>query len=335
MIENFYNVSQVILDDLSTKVQKLGGSEFLSFGNQNHYPNEIFDLFKSVSSLRTLIEGSSILSSSIFSSPVSLDFNKLFQYLYLHGQCPILIRQSRDGHQFFLTPLDPRFVRCNADASLFAYSETDGFKKRVEYPAYSASSQGSSILFLRLNDLQYPYSLPIWSSASREVQILSRVSQYHNAQLENGFNASALINFNNGIPSTEDKSEIERLVQSKFGGSSNAGRILLSFNNSKEEEASITPFSVEDTSSRYMDLVKSCKEALYSAFRASSQLFGAPDGSETALTENEYSWKLSLFIRFTIAPIANIVFNALAPFGVTMKDPSTIVESIKTSAENE
>lgn len=334
MVESFYNISSCAIEEISSRTSRLGGSKFVSFGSSNRYPQELFGLFKSVPSLRTLIEGSALISSSLFSCPegIDIDFNSLFTYLYTYAQVPILIRQSNDGKKFFLTPIDPRFVRTTDDLSSFAYSETDSFKKRIEYPAYPTDS-GSSIIYIKLNDLEHPYALPIWSSALREVQMLSNIALYHHSSLTNGFTGSYLINFNSGTPSSEDKEEIERLVQAKFGGASNAGRILLSFNNSKEEEASVQSLNTEDTSSRYMDLVRSCKEALYSSFRASSQLFGSPDGSETALTENEYAWKLSLFVKFTVVPIIETVYNKLKQFGITYSDPMSIVEQVKQKSE--
>lgn len=333
MKEYFYNISGAPIEEISSKVRPIGGSQFLGFGENNKYPSELFNLFKSVPTLRTLVEGSALVSSSLFSGDLELDWNKLFFYLYLYGQCPILVRQSRDLRSMFLTPIDPRFVRSNEDGSMFAYSESDGFRKRVEYPKYTGTESGTSIIMIRLNDFEHPYALPIWSSALKEVSILGKVSAYHNSSLDNGFSGSYLISFNNGTPSDEDKAEIERLVQDKFGGANNAGRIMLSFSDSKETEPTVQSLNTEDTSTRYGDLVRSCKEALFTSFRASSQLFGAPDGSETALTATEYAYKMSLFVKFTVEPITKVVFNELKKFGVVREDPMSLVEDVKTAEE--
>lgn len=333
MKECFYNISGAPIEEINSKVRPIGGSQFLGFGENNKYPSELFNLFKSVPTLRTLVEGSALLSSSLFSGELNIDWNALFFYLYLYGQCPILVRQSRDGRDFFLTPIDPRYVRSNEDGSMFAYSETEGFRKRIEYPKYTGAESGTSILMVKLNDFEHPYALPVWSSALKEVQILSKVSAYHNASLENGFSGSYLINFNNGEPSPEDKEEIERMVNQKFAGANNAGRIMLSFNEGAESAATVQSLNTEDTSTRYMDLVRSCKESLFTSFRASSQLFGAPDGSETALTATEYAYKMSLFVKFTVEPITKIVYKSLKMFGVNREDPMVLVEDVKTAEE--
>lgn len=328
MKELFYNVDTMPIQTPSALVGKLGATEYLSFGNDNKYLTHLRDLYLNVPVLRSLVEGSALLSASLFTAMNTLDFDKLFRYLYLYGACPMLVRRSFDGKSYHLTPIDTRFVRTNEDSTKYAYSEQESFRKKIEYPAYSPNVEGSSILMVNLNDLAYPYSMPMWSSALKEAQILSKVSEYHNAALDNGFVGSYLINFNNGVPSTEDKEEIERMVNNKFSGSQNAGRVMVSFNESKESEATLQSLSTEDTSARYGDLVRACKEALYTSFRASSQLFGAPDGSETALTQSEYTYKLSLFVKFMLEPITKRVYKDLSQFGVTMSSPMDIVDSV-------
>lgn len=335
MKELFYNIDTVALQAPSSQVVKLGATEFLSFGNDNKYLTHLRDLFLNVPVLRTLVEGSALLSAGLFEYQGVFDFEKMFRYLYLYGSCPILVRRSRDKKSYHLTAIDPRYVRTNEDSSKYAYSEQESFRKKIEYPAYSPMVEGSSILMVNLNDLAYPYSMPLWSSALKEVQILSKVSEYHNASLENGFTGSYLINFNNGTPSPEDKEQIERLINSKFSGTQNAGRVMVAFNDSKDSEATLQSLSTEDTSTRYGDLVRACKEALYTSFRGSSQLFGAPDGSETALNATEFSYKLTLFTKFTIAPIARRVYKTLAMFGVSMGDPMSIIDSVVEHSEGE
>lgn len=333
--EFFYNVTSNVLEVPTSEVKKLGATEFLTLGYDNKFLRQIEGLFKNVSVLRSLVEGSALLSSGLFQTPdgMSLDMGEVMTNVFLYGWCPILVRQSFDKKKFHLTPLDPRFVRTNEDKSKFAYSEQEGFRNKIEYPAFGIGVDGSSILYIGVNDLEHPYSLPIWSSALKEVSILKKVADYHNNSMDNGFMGTYIINMNNGMPSPEDKAEIERLVNKKFCGSDNAGRVLISFNDGKDNEASLQSLSTEDTSNRYGDLIRSCKEALFTSFRASSQLFGCPDGSETALTATEYSYKLSLFIQFCLSPICRKVQGKLSDFGVVLKDPMGLVRSLVSNSE--
>lgn len=325
MQERFYNIvarpDEPIVD---SSVRKLGGSEFLTLGSRNDFPQYLYNLVKSVPTLRSLVEGSALISSSAFSSASSLmskrSYTDLFNFLYIHGWCPLFIRQSFDKKSFFITPLDPRFVRMNEDRSKFAYSELPGFKNKKEYPAFSPDIDGSSILYLSINDLESPYALPLWSSALKSVDILSKVAEFHSNSMYNQFSASALINFNNGLPSAEDKAEIERLVNAKFAGAENASRIMISFNDSKDNAAEVQTLSSEDVSTRYHDLVDSCKSELFTSFRATSSLFGMPDGASNSLAAVDYKHQFELFKAFTLVPICDTIEDILSPFGVVFDE---------------
>lgn len=327
MIECFYNISSIPESSvIDSHGSHLGASDFITLGSRNDYPTYLFSLIKSVPTLRSLIEGSALISSSSFSSDIisKSSFINLFNFLYIYGWCPVLVRRSRALKSFFLTPLDPRFVRTTDDRSQFCYSELPGFKKRITYPSYSPEVEGSSILYISINDLESPYALPLWSSALSSVDILSKVSEYHQTALYNGFVASALVNFNNGKPSTEDKEAIERMVNAKFAGASNAQRIMVSFNDDKDHQADIQTFSTEDVSSRYHDLVDSCKSELFTSFRVTPSIFGLPSGSANALSAIEYKNQFTLFKSFTLEPICECVAEALKTFGVVY-NPSDLL----------
>ena len=51
-----------------------------------------------------------------------------------------------------------------------------------------------------------------------------------------------LINFNNVIPTEEERELIERRIIDKFSGTSNSGKFILAFNDNKEMQATIEPF---------------------------------------------------------------------------------------------
>ena len=59
-----------------------------------------------------------------------------------------------------------------------------------------------------------------------------------------------LISFNNGIPN-EERELIEQRIYEKYSGSSNAGKFILSFNDSKDNEASIEAVQLSDAHQQY------------------------------------------------------------------------------------
>lgn len=330
----FLNINSPAVEIPDCTSRRLGGTKFFTAGSDNRYPNEIFKFFNEVSTLRSVVEGSSLLTSSIFKHD-GIDFYQVFMSMYLYGQCPLLVRRSVDHKSLFFDVLDFRYVRTDAHGESFAYSTTQGFRNFKVYPAYTPGvDEDASILMIKLNNLADPYALPLWSSSMKEVKMLSSISDYHSASLANSFNPSMMVTVFN-VVSDEKKPAFEKEMDGKFGGAKNTGKLMVSWAKDKEHAPIVTPLSSEDVSGRYHDLLNSCNQALFTSFHASPALFGMPDESATALTATEFSWRFSLFIKFTVSPIAKIVFNQLKVFGVVMEDPISLINTMRIVSEGE
>ena len=94
-----------------------------------------------------------------------------------------------------------------------------------------------------------------------------------------------LINFNNGTPSKEIRDEIERSIYEKFSGTSNAGKFILAFNDSKELSATIEPVILNDAHQQYQFLSdEAMKKVMVSHRIVSPMLVGIKD--QTGLGNN-------------------------------------------------
>ena len=137
------------------------------------------------------------------------------------------------------------------------------------------------------------------------------VDEYHLNSVRNGFVASAIVNFNNGVPSDEVKEEVEESFTEKFTGTgTNAGRILFSWNPNKESATTIEYPKVEDFGEKYKALEKASRQRIFTAFRANPNLFGIPTDS-LGFSSEEYESAFRLFNRTTIQPAQRLVVEAL------------------------
>jgi hypothetical protein len=80
------------------------------------------------------------------------------------------------------------------------------------------------------------------------------VSNYHINNIKNGLQPSLLINFNNGVPNEETQELISQRIAEKFGGSSNSGKFILTFNEDSESKADVTPIHLPDAHAQYQFL---------------------------------------------------------------------------------
>ena len=120
---------------------------------------------------------------------------------------------------------------------------------------------------------------------------------------------SYVINFNNGAPTQEMKREIERDVNEKFAGKSNAGRIMLSWNDSKDVEPTVQRLEQDDFGQRYKSLAGHCRQQIFTAFRANPNLFGIPT-ENLGFSEEEYDSAFRLYNRTAVRPVQRVICEA-------------------------
>lgn len=114
--------------------------------------------------------------------------------------------------------------------------------------------------------------------------------------------SNLIINFNNGQPNDEQKKEIERGINEKFSGHQNAGRILISYNDSDDNKTTIERLNDDNFDEKYSALAERSRQQIFTAFRATPNLFGDPSAS-TGFNEQEYESSFKLYNRTVVRPI--------------------------------
>jgi hypothetical protein len=127
-----------------------------------------------------------------------------------------------------------------------------------------------------------------------------------------------LINFNNGTPTEDEQRDIERNIQNKFGGTSNAGRFILSFNDSNNYGATITPVQLSDAHNQYQFLSdESMRKIMVSHRVISPMLLGIKDNSGFGNNADELQTATILMQNTVIKPFQNLLikdFNKILAF---------------------
>ena len=151
---------------------------------------------------------------------------------------------------------------------------------------------------------------PPFAAASKDCEIEKNVTDFHFNALENGFNSSMIINFNNGIPEDPIKEQIEEDVTQKFSGHENGMRILLSWNPNKESATTFEVPKIEDFGERYKALSTHARQQIFSSFRAVPALFGIMTET-TGFSQQEFEQAFTLYNRTVIRPAQRAIAEAL------------------------
>ena len=75
------------------------------------------------------------------------------------------------------------------------------------------------------------YHTPDYVASNNWALVDQRVAEFHLNNISNGFAGSFMISFANGIPSQEERLQIERSLTDKFCSETNAGKFVLTFSN--------------------------------------------------------------------------------------------------------
>lgn len=311
------------------QIEVEGVKDYVQWGKDNQYPEYLYGLFNDVSSLKTIIEGTAdyVCGNDVTCNIKGFDVEvntkgdtmrelvRLLARDYLiYGGFAIQVIRNKVGDIRELYYIDFRYLRSSKKNEVFWYSEEFGKKyvrsnKTVVYPKFVKENRDitSSILYVS-NEKSKTYPTPRYSGSIKACEIERNIDTYHLSSLENGFGGSYILNFLNGIPTDEMKAEIEKNVNEKFCGSSNAGRVLINFANGKDNATTLDKLDVEDFGAKYESLTKRSREQIFTAFRAQPILFGIMK-ENNGFSQDEYLQAFAIYNRTVVKNIAGTILD--------------------------
>lgn len=342
MAVRFAAINRIVEQNIIKPTEKVnkGSLDYVSWGDANNYPDYLDSLYDEVPTLKTCING---VVDYVCGNDVVCQF-PIFNGSRLnrketgeqvvkavaedqarYGGFAFQIIRSIDGSVAEVYAIPLNYLRTNKERDVFFYSEDWGKKnvrkdKALVYPAFDPTLEWSkldeearkrhisSVLFVS-NTSKHTYPSPVYSASVKACEIERRIDDYHLNALENNFAGNVAINFNNGVPEDEIKDEIEKMFSEKFTGSSNAGRVLFSWNDTKENAMTIDQISVEDFGEKYNSLEKRARQQIFTAFRANPNIFGIPTES-LGFSQEEYDSAFKLFNRTVVQPIQKDIAEA-------------------------
>lgn len=239
------------------------------------------------------------------------------------GQAAIQVIYTKDRSKIAQVEHIPvetlRAEKCNSKGEIEAYyyhsnwSEAKPNDKLKRIPAFGFSNQPIEILYIKPYRAGYKYYSPVdYQGGLQYAELEEEIANYHINNIQNGLSPSMLINFNNGTPDAEQRDAIERSIINKFSGSSNAGRFILAFNDSKELAATIEPVQLSDAHQQYQFLSdESMRKVMVSHRIVSPMLVGIKDTSGLGNNAEELQTASVLMDNTVIRPMQVTILDEL------------------------
>ena len=329
----FSSVDERIANTIPSN-KEIKSSSYTYWGDKNNFPKFLFDCYQSCPTLSTIINGftdyicGSKVTSTVQAKPNPTETWQEFlthisaDYV-LYGVTYIQVIRNLKGEVSELYWLDAQYVRSDDDNETFWYNKKFGesyvkSSSTLIYPKFKKDIvEPSSVIAIKTPLGKGVYGSPMWISGLKSVITEIAIDDFHMSEIDNNFAASAIINFNNGVPSEEDKDNIERMIKKKFTGSHNAGNFLLSFNSGKANATTIERLATDDFDKRYVALATKTQKQIFTAFGVSPVVFGI-ERETTGFSGEDYHEAFLIFNKTKIEPIQNRLIDAIDRiFGVS------------------
>lgn len=152
------------------------------------------------------------------------------------------------------------------------------------------------------------YPRPDYIGAMHYIEISEQIGMFHLNNIMNGFFPSIIAQFNNGQPDPEKAHAVVRDMERNLSGAKNAGKMVVLFNDDKDNAATFETFPLTDADKQYELVQNTAKEMIFVGHRVTSPLmFGIRDGSGLGNNANELTESLDMFMEKVIIPYRDMI----------------------------
>jgi len=187
--------------------------------------------------------------------------------------------------------------------------------KPYRVPAFNVNDRTSpnQILYTGLySPNMNSYYTADYISCNNWALIDSKVSEFHLNNISNGFTGSFMISFANGIPTAEERNQIERSLEDKFTSEKNAGKFVLTFSDDKTRVPEITSISPSDLDKQYLALQELLTSNILSGHRVTSKtLMGLDSANGFSSNADELNAASNFYLNTVIMPFQGQILKVL------------------------
>lgn len=158
------------------------------------------------------------------------------------------------------------------------------------------------------------FSDPDYLASLQAAELEEEISNFSINHIKSGLSFGYVINFNNGAAlSLKQRDEIERKVKKRLTGSSNAGSVIISFNDGKDNETNIESVVVNSAHKQWEFWSGESQKKLLTAHGVTSPLlFGLPSASGFGANAEELNVASLLLQDYQINPKQDVFIDELA-----------------------
>ena len=313
-------------------------NEWVNYGEDNNYFQFLIDRYSNsathsavVNNISRLIYGKGLSALDASKKPndyaqmltlfTANDLRRVIQDLYLLGQGAFQVHYDK-GHKSIIKvyhiPVQLlRPEKCDADGNIVGYYYSDNWEdvKKFVPKRFDAFGEGKSeieILMIQPYSVGAKYFSRVDYQGALEYTVLEeKISEYLINEVVNGFSPTTIVNFNNGLPTDEQKDEIARKTISKLTGSTGK-KVVVSFNEDESKKTTVDSIPLQDAADHYQYLSDECRSKILTGHCVTSPLiFGIATTTGFSANADELKNSVILFDNMVIRPKQEVILEAL------------------------
>lgn len=264
------------------------------FGEDNKYPDMLLNMLNKSSKHNGIVLGKvNYIVGNGFEQKIQANkyetctelLKKVCIDIEVFGGCYIEVQYNELGKKAAMYHVPYNKVRSSKDNTQFFIKDWTSYKKNDEPKVFAAynpnldpkllKNQTQILYYKEYRPGVETYTYPGYMGALNAIQTDIEVSKYHLSTITNGMFASKMISFFEGIPTEEEKREIEKGFKNKFTGSENAGNIVLNFGKDPAKAPKLDDLSSTELDKHFDVLAKSIQQEIFAGHQITSpMLFG-------------------------------------------------------------
>jgi hypothetical protein len=206
--------------------------------------------------------------------------------------------------------------------------------KPYRVPAFNTNDRTSAnqILYTGLySPNMNAYHTPDYVAGNNWALVDQRVAEFQLSNINSGFSSSFMISFANGVPTQEERLQIERSLTDKFTGANNAGKFILTFSDDKTRTPEITAITPSDLDKQYLALQELLVQNILTAHRVTSPiLMGIKSDTGLGNNADELNSAANFYLNTVILPFQHQIIKTLRKiFTVNNMDMPIRFEQLK------
>jgi len=337
--------------DISPKVLEIASKEWVEFGNEewrNLYPQFLIDLYYGSSTHASIINATSEMVAgqsievtdtedlnnmvkikqffaNVNSNESMHDVIKKLAFDYkLQGAFALNVIFNREKtaiSEVFHIPVERiRSGKPNVMGRVeeyFVSADWSDTRKNepVSVPAFNMNDRTSpsQIMYVKSYSPNLDlYGSPDYSAGCNWALVDSKIAEFHLSNISNGFSGGHFISFANGIPTTQERNQIENSLKKKFAGSQNAGKMILSFSDDKTRTPDITPLTTSNNHEQFVALQELMVQNVLTAHRVTSpMLFGIKSDNGFGSNANELNDAFEIYLNTVVKPMQDVIIRTI------------------------